>query len=76
MIGRVASRVSHVQAIVDEVLPHSGLAFLTDQDQVSWAVTRSTPGAGLDRLSPGQRVDLTVDHHDDFSVASGYTPLD
>ena len=76
MWQRVLTKHSQVKAVVDEVLPHTGLAYLTDENEVSWAVTRSNPGADLLGLRPGQRVDLTVEHHDGFSVASGYTPLD
>lgn len=72
----ISSRFHKVVATVDEVLPVSGLAFATDEHHVSWTVTRSTPGIGLASLIPGQRLDLTVEDHDSFSVVSGYAPLD
>lgn len=66
----------HVRATVEEVLPTTGLAYLTDDDAVSWAVTRSMPGVGVSQLSPGQRLDLEIEQHRDFSIVSAYTPLD
>jgi hypothetical protein len=66
----------HVQGTVLEVLPATGLAYITDDQQRSWAVTRSTRGAGLTSLRPGQRLDLTVVDHTDFDVVSDYAPLD
>jgi len=66
------AKPSHVVAVVTEVLPATGLAYLSGHDGRSWAVTRATPGAGLDNLEPGQRVGLTIAHHDNFDVVSGY----
>jgi hypothetical protein len=71
-----SDRPKHVTATVQEVLPVSGLAFLTDDDQSTWTLTRSMTGVGLAVLRPGQKLDLTLEHHDEFSVVSGYTPLD
>lgn len=69
-------RPQHVTATVEEVLPASGLAFLTDGDDTTWTLTRSMAGVGLAGLRPGQKLDLTIEHHDAFSVVSAYTPLD
>ncbi|MCK7494870.1 MAG: hypothetical protein MZW92_29950 [Comamonadaceae bacterium] len=44
---------THVTAVVREVLPRTGLAWLDGDDDREWTVTRSTRGAGLDRLTPG-----------------------
>lgn len=66
---------SQVAAVVTQVLPATGLAYLSGQDGRSWAVTRSTPGAGLDALEPGQRVALTIEHHADFDMVSEYGAL-
>jgi hypothetical protein len=49
---------------------------LTDDRAGSWVVTHSTPGVGLASLKPGQQLDLKVEHHLEFSIVSGYTPLD
>lgn len=76
MFQQFESKLSRVRAIVEEVLPSTGLAFLRDENAVDWTLTRSTPGVDLASLRPGQRVDLTVRDHGDFSVASGFTPLD
>jgi hypothetical protein len=65
-----------VQATVTEVMPLFGLAYLSGDDARAWTVTKSTPGSGLDTLRPGMRVDLDVSRHNDFSVVSGYAPLD
>jgi hypothetical protein len=67
---------AHVRATVEEILPMTGLAYLTDDRAGSWVVTHSTPGAGLASLKPGQQLDLTVERHLDFSIVSGYAPLD
>lgn len=68
--------VPHIVAVVQEVLPQLGLAYVRDDTGASWGVTRSTPGVGLEKLRPGQHVQVTLQHHADFTVASGYTPLD
>jgi hypothetical protein len=64
-----------VTATAHEVLPKFGLAFVVDDQNTTWAVTRSTDGPGLDALRTGQRVQLTLDHHPDFSVVRSYDPL-
>lgn len=66
----------HVVATVHEVLPSTGLAYAVDDADRSWGITRNTQGVGLAQLSPGQRVELTVDVHTDFELVSGYAPLD
>lgn len=66
----------HVTATVEEVLPSTGLAYLTDAAQGSWTVTRSTRGDGLAGLRPGQQLDLTVVEHDGFALVSAYATLD
>lgn len=66
---------SVVVATAQEVLPKFGLAFLTDDQDMSWTVTRSTQGPGLGTLREGQRVRLTLDHHPRFSVVRTYDPL-
>jgi hypothetical protein len=72
----VSDRPQHVTATVQEVLPASGLAFLTDDDESTWTLTRGMSGVGLAALRPGQKLDLTLEHHEKFSVVSAYTPLD
>lgn len=66
---------SIVTATVHEVLPKFGLAFLIDDRDTTWTVTRNMEGHGLDSLRPGQRVQLTLEHHPDFSVVRAYDPL-
>lgn len=65
-----------VKGTVVEVLPTTGLAYLADDNQAHWAVTRSTRGIGLDALRPGQRLDLTVKDFADFAVVTEYGPSD
>jgi hypothetical protein len=65
-----------VQATVTDVMPMFGLAYLSGDDEKAWTITKSTPGAGLNALRPGMRVDLKVSRHNDFAVVSGYAPLD
>jgi len=61
-----------VTATASEVLPRFGLAFLVDDQDTTWTVTRSMRGPGLHTLQAGQRVRLTLDHHADFSVVRAY----
>ena len=70
-----SAKPSRVAAVVTQVLPATGLAYLSGHDGSSWAVTRATTGAGLDALEPGQRVALTIEHHADFDVVSEYGAL-
>jgi hypothetical protein len=65
-----------VVATVQEVLPQLGLAYAMDQDQRCWGITRSMTGAPLDRLQAGAQVQLTIEQHPDFDVASAWSPLD
>jgi hypothetical protein len=67
---------SKVTATVTEVLPSMGLAYLVAGDKSSWAVTKSTQGRGLPTLSPGSRVELTLDHHLGFTVVSAYSAIE
>jgi len=64
-----------VSATVQLVLPRTGLAFLVDETEGSWAVTKSMRGVGIDALEPGQRLQLTVVHYQDFAVVSEYAEL-
>ena len=64
-----------VSATVQLVLPRTGLAFLVDETEGSWAVTKSMRGVGIDALEPGQRLNLTVVHYQDFAVVSEYAEL-
>jgi hypothetical protein len=68
------TRPSLVTATAHEVLPRFGLAFVIDDDDATWTITRSMDGPGLDTLRPGQRVQLTLDHLADFSVVRNYAP--
>jgi hypothetical protein len=63
----------HVKAVVTDLLPAMGMAYLTGDDGLAWTVTRSTPGSGLDRLRPGEEVDLVVQDHAHFALVSEYT---
>ncbi|MEN9891022.1 MAG: hypothetical protein RLY78_1317 [Pseudomonadota bacterium] len=49
-----------LQVTVEEVLPATGLAYVKDENQRSWALTRSTPGTGLEQLQPGQLLSVSV----------------
>ena len=59
-------------AVVTEVPPKFGLAYLeADQGRI-WAVTQCTKGAGLDSMAPGQAFELTLEQHTAFSVVGSY----
>ncbi len=59
---------------VEQVLPATGLAYVADDAQ-SWAITRSTPGIGLDQLQVGQALEITLARLGDAEVISAYAPL-
>lgn len=65
-----------VRATVQVVLPVTGLAYVEDDAHVSWALTKSMRGVGLDHLRAGQHLELTVEENPAFAVVSGYAPLD
>ncbi|EHR69837.1 hypothetical protein BurJ1DRAFT_0962 [Burkholderiales bacterium JOSHI_001] len=71
----MASKPTQVQATAQEVLPRFGLAYLVDDQQRIWGITKSTEGPGLERLHEGQKVTLTVLHHPGFSLVRRYEPL-
>jgi hypothetical protein len=70
------STVSDVIATAKEVLPGFGVAFLVDENQHSWVVTKSTSGPGISTLRTGQTVKLWLAHHPHFSVVRTYAPID
>jgi hypothetical protein len=61
-------------ATAQEVLPKFGVAFLIDDHDTTWTVTKNMEGPGLNTLHTGQRVRLTLDHHAEFSVVRAYDP--
>lgn len=65
-----------IHATVKVVLPVTGLAYVEDDQQATWAITKSMRGAGWEQLRTGQRLALTVEDHPRFSLISNYTPLD
>jgi len=71
-----ADHPRQVIATVQEVLPQLGLAYATDDDDRCWGITRSMPGAALDELATGVQVQLTIEHHHGFALASAWSPLD
>ncbi len=73
-MSAVQTNRSLVTATAHEVLPKFGLAFLIDDHDTTWTVTRCTEGPGLHTLRSGQRVRLTLDHHPDFSMVRTYDP--
>lgn len=64
-----------VIATVQEVLPQLGLAYVMDEHECCWGITRCTPGAALDQLAAGAQVQLTIEHHQGFALASSWSPL-
>lgn len=70
------SQFRRVQATVEQVLPVTGIAYVTNASQRSWAITRGMRGTGLDKLQNGQQVELLLVRHDDFDFVSEYAQLD
>lgn len=71
-----AHQPRQVVATVQDVRPKLGLAYATDEEACSWAITRSMQGAALDDLTAGTQVRLTIETHEGFSLVSGWAPLD
>lgn len=70
------STTQHVLAVVDEVLPRTGLAFVSSGADGSWAITKSTPGIDglrLDALQPGQQLALRLRQLSTGSVVVAYS---
>lgn len=65
-------KCTQVHATAQDVLPSFGLAFLVDDQQTTWGITKSTDGPGLEQLSAGKRVKLTVEHLGHFSIVQRY----
>ena len=65
-----------VTATACEVMPQFGLIYLMDDQDRSWAITKSTKGPGLASVRPGQRCQLTLTDHGSFAAVSEYTLLD
>ena len=63
---------STVTATVEDVLPCVGLAYLAGDDHRDWTITRSTSGGEFSALKPGQRIDLTIEHHARYEVVHKY----
>jgi hypothetical protein len=64
-----------VVATAYEVLPQFGMAFLVDDQEITWTITKAMQGPGLDTLRTGQRIELTLDHHPGFKLVRAYHPL-
>ena len=64
-----------VTAITHEVLPKFGLAYLVDDHERTWAITRCTKGPGLECMHPGQRCQLTLDQHASYTLVREYQLL-
>lgn len=66
----------HLVATVHEVLPRLGLAYVTDDDERCWGITRGSSAVSLDDLNVGAQVRLTIEEHHGFAVASAWVPAD
>ena len=55
---------SSVTAVVIEVLPKTGLAYLEDRQGMMWVVTRSCAGPGLESMQVGEAFQLTIAQFD------------
>jgi len=58
------SSFSSVTAVVIEVLPKSGMAYLEDRQGRVWMVTRSCTGPGLESMQVGEAFRLTLAQFD------------
>lgn len=63
-----AVKRSTVKAVTSEVLPTVGIAYMVDDDQQTWTVTRGNSGLTFDQLQPGAVCHLTIDHYDLYAL--------
>lgn len=63
-----AVKRSKVKAVTSEVLPTVGLAYMVDDSQQTWTVTRSNSGLTFDKLQLGTVCNLTIDHYDHYAL--------
>ncbi len=68
-------RRSTVKAVTSEVLPTVGLAYMVDDSDQTWTVTRSSSGVTFDMLQPGTVCSLTIDHYDQYSLVGSFELL-
>jgi hypothetical protein len=52
-----------------------GLVYLEDEVFRTWVITKATRGGGLELLTPGMRVDLTIADYNSFALVDEYTAL-
>jgi len=63
-----AIKQSTVKAVTSEVLHKVGLAYLVDDENRTWAVTRGNDVTTFEQLQPGKPCKLTLEHHDRFTI--------
>lgn len=59
-----------VKAVTHEVLPQMGLAYVVDDSQRTWAVTRTGASDHFEKLAPGQSCHITITDYGLFSLVS------
>ncbi len=64
-----------VTVTTQEVLPAFGLAFVVDDTNTTWGITRSAEGPGLQTLERGSRLQVSLERHDGFSLVRSYRQL-
>lgn len=67
---------STVQAVTYEVLPITGLAYLVDDENRTWTLTRQVGGPLFDQLQPGTSCHLTLEHYLLFTIVGACDPLE
>ena len=63
------------QAIVNDILPTTGLAYLVDDSNRTWTVTKQNAGIHFDDLYVGQQCILTLDHHHRYTLVKCCEPV-
>lgn len=64
-----------VQAVTCEVLPITGLAYLMDDENRTWPLTRQAAGTYFDQLQPGTSCQLTLEHYLKFTIVGRCDPV-
>ncbi len=68
-------KLSTVQAVTCEVLPITGLAYLMDEENRTWTLTRQAAGTYFDKLRPGTTCQLSLEHYLKFPIVGRCDPV-
>jgi hypothetical protein len=65
-----------VTVTTQEILPELGLAFVVDDRNTTWGISRHIEGPGLHTLERGQRLQVQLQRYAGFSLVQAYRAVD